>query len=451
MTITTTYHCSVFEKRFCFLLFLLVAIVTGVRADATVTPTSSFSKTGLASIGQAVGQLLPQNTDNRSKLYGNTLTVTNAIDNLQIILLAGGQTSYLTYNVSNGSITQTITMQDNFPSVTIGNNSNGTYLPSTENTESVSTTFSASTTIDFHLTKGSVLMSESSYQRVKVFKLENYHGYIVACEDGDDNQAASSWDYRDRVFWVTWSDQAYTNAASLANNADNSSTLETYYNKACNVVLTGRTLNRSGVWNTLCLPFALSATQLGYGDCPLNGATVKTLSSTSYDASTGTLTLTFEEATTIAAGKPYIVKWGTAAANLSSPTFSNVTVTTKTTSSVETTYANFVCSFSQVSLTADDRSVLYLGSNSKLYYPSAAVTMGSCRAYFQLKSITAGDKSGSARAFVMNDGETTAISVVSIEDKLNDDEWYDLNGRRYQGLPAQKGLYINNGIKVIIK
>ena len=51
----------------------------------------------------------------------------------------------------------------------------------------------------------------------------------------------------------------------------------------------------------------------------------------------------------------------------------------------------------------------------------------------------------------MNDGETTAISVVSIEDKLNDDEWYDLNGRRYQGLPAQKGLYINNGIKVIIK
>ena len=217
------------------------------------------------------------------------------------------------------------------------------------------------------------------------------------------------------------------------------------------MVLTGRTLNRSGVWNTLCLPFALSATQLGYGDCPLNGATVKTLSSTSYDASTGTLTLTFEEATTIAAGKPYIVKWGTAAANLSSPTFSNVTVSTKTTSSVETTYANFVCSFSQVSLTADDRSVLYLGSNSKLYYPSAAVTMGSCRAYFQLKSITAGDKSSSARAFVMNDGETTAISVVSIEDKLNDDEWYDLNGRRYQGLPAQKGLYINNGIKVIIK
>lgn len=451
MTITTTYHCSVFEKRFCILLFLLMAAVTGARADATVTPTGSFSKTGLGSIGQAVAALLPRNTDNRSKLYDNTLTVTNAIDNLQIILLAGGQTSYLTYNVSNGSTTQTITMQDNFPSVILGYDSNGTYLPSTENTESVSTSFSASTTIDFHLTKGSVLMSESSYQRVKVFKLENYHGYIVACEDGDDNQAASSWDYRDRVFWVTWSDQAYTNAASLANKADNSSTLETYYNKVCNVVLTDRTLDRSGVWNTLCLPFALNATQLGYGDCPLNGATVKTLSSTSYDASTGTLTLTFEEATTIAAGKPYIVKWGTAAANLSSPTFSNVVVTTKTTSSVETTYANFVCSFSQVSLTADDRSVLYLGSNSKLYYPSAAVTMGSCRAYFQLKGITAGDKSGSARAFVMNDGETTAISVVSIEDKLNDDEWYDLNGRRYQGLPAQKGLYINNGIKVIIK
>ena len=42
----------------------------------------------------------------------------------------------------------------------------------------------------------------------------------------------------------------------------------------------------------------------------------------------------------------------------------------------------------------------------------------------------------------------SAISAVTIENRLNGDEWYDLNGRRYSGLPMQKGLYINNGIKV---
>jgi hypothetical protein len=40
---------------------------------------------------------------------------------------------------------------------------------------------------------------------------------------------------------------------------------------------------------------------------PLEGATVKTLSSTAF--SDGTLTLNFEDATEIEAGKPYIVKW----------------------------------------------------------------------------------------------------------------------------------------------
>ena len=447
MTITTTYHYSVLGKRFCFLLVLLMAAVTGARADATVTPTSSFSKNGLGGIGQAVVQLLPPNSDNRSKLYGNTLTVTNAIDNLQIILLEGSVTSYLTYNVTNGGTTQTITMQDNFQTVTIGHDSNGTHLPSTESGDK---NFSASTTIEFHLTKNSAQMDESSNQRVKVFKLDGYHGYIVACEDGDESQAASNWDYHDRVFWVTWSNQTYTNAISLANKADNSSTLDDYNTKACNVVLDGRTLNRSGVWNTLCLPFTLTETQLGYEDCPLKGASVKTLSSTSFDLSTGTLTLTFETATKIDAGKPYIVKWATAAGELSSPTFSNVVLATSL-YDVPTTYADFKGSFSQVPFTANDRTVLYLGSNNTLYYPGTAVTMGSCRAYFKLNGITAGDKSGQARAFVMDAGDATAISAVTIEDRLNGDEWYDLRGRCYQGLPTQQGIYINKGIKVIIK
>ena len=62
------------------------------------------------------------------------------------------------------------------------------------------------------------------------------------------------------------------------------------------------------------------------------------------------------------------------------------------------------------------------------------------------------------RAFVLNfgeEGETTGI--VSIEngkwiiDNGAGAGWYDLSGRKLQGKPTAKGLYINNGKKVVIK
>ena len=48
-------------------------------------------------------------------------------------------------------------------------------------------------------------------------------------------------------------------------------------------------------------------------------------------------------------------------------------------------------------------------------------------------------------------GETTSIETISAE-KLNAAEgWYTLNGVKLQGVPTQKGIYINNGKKVVIK
>jgi hypothetical protein len=34
---------------------------------------------------------------------------------------------------------------------------------------------------------------------------------------------------------------------------------------------------------------------------------------------------------------------------------------------------------------------------------------------------------------------------------LNGGEWYDLSGRRLEMKPATKGVYINNGTKVVVK
>ena len=58
------------------------------------------------------------------------------------------------------------------------------------------------------------------------------------------------------------------------------------------------------------------------------------------------------------------------------------------------------------------------------------------------------------RRSIDGNGEgTTGIDNVNANDNLNDNEatWYDLGGRKLNGKPAQKGIYIKNGRKVVVK
>ena len=75
-----------------------------------------------------------------------------------------------------------------------------------------------------------------------------------------------------------------------------------------NVQLADRTLYRDGDWNTLCLPFSMTDEQIAAS--PLAHASIQELdaSNSSLD-SDGQLTLTFTNATTVTAGKPFIVRW----------------------------------------------------------------------------------------------------------------------------------------------
>lgn len=53
---------------------------------------------------------------------------------------------------------------------------------------------------------------------------------------------------------------------------------------------------------------------------------------------------------------------------------------------------------------------------------------------------------------VSRGGETTAIGTLDTQTgELSFDGWYDMNGRKLDGKPTKKGLYINNGHKVVIK
>ena len=267
--------------------------------------------------------------------------------------------------------------------------------------------------------------------------------------------------------------------------------------KTASVTLSGRTLYKDGSWNTLCLPFSLGSLE----GTPLAGATVKTLESASFDKGTLTLNFSEENLTSIEAGKPYIVKWtrpdpyvpyeGPATENCSdivNPVFNNVTISnvvddiTPNTTGGNTGdtssdgWVTFHGTFSPYAIEGEDRSMLFLGSNNTLYYPSAAMTIGACRAYFQLNNgITAspnpsqgeesdppspnseGGESLGVRAFQLNFGDDTNgiadaeanSSLSTLNSQLKD--WYFLDGRKLNGKPTTKGLYLHHGRKVVIK
>ena len=69
-------------------------------------------------------------------------------------------------------------------------------------------------------------------------------------------------------------------------------------------------------------------------------------------------------------------------------------------------------------------------------------------AYFKLNTTN-----GNARILIDEpDGTTTVINAVTAETmNVQADGWYTLNGVKLQSIPTQKGIYINNGKKVVIK
>ena len=241
---------------------------------------------------------------------------------------------------------------------------------------------------------------------------------------------------------------------TLYNNQFNGETLYTYDGRTvANVTLFDRWLYKDGSWNTLCLPFSLTETQLAAS--PLAGGDFRTLSSATF--SNGTLTLNFTaegEVKSLTAGTPYIVKWGDGGL-IQDPRFEKMAIS-YTYNPVETDVVTFSGNFSPVGCSAGDNTMLYLGAGNKLYYPNATMTINSFRAYFQLNNgITAGDPSSpnAIRAFVLNFGdEQTGIAHPDFTDYTDKaDDWYSLDGRKLNGKPTQKGIYVVNGKKVVVK
>ena len=224
------------------------------------------------------------------------------------------------------------------------------------------------------------------------------------------------------------------------------------------VVLSDRTLYKDGAWNTLCLPFDLES----FAGTPLEGATVMELGNsesckTGFDKASGTLYLDFVDADKIEAGHAYIVKWNTPAADIVNPLFTNVTINNENpfdqrviSSDGSVTFAG---TYNAVPIGPEgDNTILYLGADNTLYYPSGTMTIGAQRAYFHLNLEST--STTAIKAFKLNFGdEETGIREISKESRSQGaaDSWFTLDGRRLNTSSAAKGLYIHNGQKVLIK
>ena len=202
---------------------------------------------------------------------------------------------------------------------------------------------------------------------------------------------------------------------------------------------------------------------------------------TGFDAASGTLYLYFKSATSIEAGKPYIVKWGNTEGTepTENPVFSGVTVSNTAAGSVVSTdgKVQFVGCYSPDAITVGNKATIYLGAENKLYWPNGTNSdkfpglagaddthfyIGACRAYFKVDlggGLGVWPASASVRAFNLSFGEgEQPLSISPVGEGAEafpreglDGVWYDLQGRKFSAQPTRKGLYIHGGRKVAIK
>lgn len=203
----------------------------------------------------------------------------------------------------------------------------------------------------------------------------------------------------------------------LKDDEDNTTAIETAIDDSTttyNVVLEGRTLWKDGSWNTLCLPFDVTAKQIAGSDHPLHGAVIKELDvDGTYDTDgnedadgtchTGfensTLYLYFKDATEMEAGVPYIVRWdkpddyvaynGSNAnwcSDIVNPEFKLSKLRGSEPGYIESNdgKVRFIGNYNPTTLSGEYMTMLYLDGGSTLSHPDPDMSINAFRAHLQL-------------------------------------------------------------------
>lgn len=244
---------------------------------------------------------------------------------------------------------------------------------------------------------------------------------------------------RIKTMTVSFTKTAVTPTLPLDENAETSVTEEALMNaviaaKAYDVKL-ARTLT-ANVWNTICLPFDVTAEQIA--NVLKSAGNVKEFDHE--DASKQTIY--FKDATTMVAGKPYLIKPTESAKEL---VFKGVKITEYEPKNTSGDNYAVYGTFGKYTMKTDGTE-LFLKTDGKFYIPAAGTaTMKGFRAYFyNINGSTAG------AALNLSFGDATGINGVAADAEKNV-KVYNVNGQ-YVGTSLEalpKGLYIVGGKKVL--
>ncbi len=208
---------------------------------------------------------------------------------------------------------------------------------------------------------------------------------------------------------------------------------------------------KAGEWSTICLPFAMTAEQVkaAFGeDVELGDFKSWTPEKDDEGAIVG-ITVGFTDATEIEANHPYIIK---VSAAVSEFTVDGVDIEPE-----EEPYVRVGKKASErgwmygtYAVTKVPEENLFLSGN-KFWYSTGLTTIKAFRGWFAFYDVLdAYYDETEAPVFITFGGETTAVNdELRMKSEASSDVYYTLDGRAVK--TPQRGVYIKNGKKVIVK
>ena len=230
----------------------------------------------------------------------------------------------------------------------------------------------------------------------------------------------------------------------------------------------GTGLNWQGEkWTTMVLPFDITVADLsqalGYAIVNIIDAT-KTVVNGTGSKFYGKLIMKggYGEDELLKANKPFLVKMANDMNTATNYPFGNRKIVASADPSVDAGQgAKFVGTYTSKQVTGDDDAAIWFMNGNETGWQfinsgsDATWTIVPFEAYIDMSSLPEGARNITFYAEEI-DGTVTAIKGMSVDAAADAkakavDGWYNLNGVKMQGAPTQKGIYINNGKKIVVK
>jgi len=176
----------------------------------------------------------------------------------------------------------------------------------------------------------------------------------------------------------------------------------------------------AGMYNTLCLPFAVSSSQCReiFG----SDVQLRTFDDATIEDGGFVLNLNFNVASDIYQGTPVLIK---TSQDIVNPIFVGVQFATATPATSPGTNANFVGNFVKGTIDADPNN-LFLGANNTLFFPTVEMPISGMRAYFIVHDVP---MNALQRARIVEEEQVaTEIDLVSQEPIANSQKFI-INGQ----------------------